>query len=75
MDATKDELPQAPIALHPGQTRWEVPKALAIIAAAGAVFFGFVLAAANFLHPAPQQITVHVDAPLILGPPSRAPQL
>lgn len=73
MSATQDELPQAQIALHPRQARWEVPKALATIAAAGAVFFGFVLAAANFLHPAPQQITVHLEAPLIIGPPSRTP--
>ena len=49
------------------QMRWEIPKAIAALAAAGAVFFGFVLAAATWLHPIPlppQQITVHFDQPL-----------
>jgi hypothetical protein len=45
----------------------EILKGIAALAAAGAVFFGFVLAASNWLHPAPsvpQQISVHFDQPL-----------
>lgn len=65
MSGVQDELVRAQTALAQRQARWEVPKALATIAAAAAVFFGFVLAAANLIHPTPQQINVHLDAPLV----------
>ena len=35
-------------------------KAMAAIIAAGAVFFGGVLAVSNWVRPAPQSITVHI---------------
>ena len=44
----------------------EVVKALAALAAAAAVFMGFVLAGITWLHPSPQQITVHLDQPFII---------
>lgn len=39
-----------------------------IFAAAGAIFLGFVLIAANWQHPVPRQIeiTVHIDQPLVV---------
>jgi hypothetical protein len=61
------ELVEAQIAHYQQQARWEVPKALAAIAAAAAIFMGCVLAGITWLHPAPpppQQITVRLDQPL-----------
>ena len=71
MSDMQDELVRAQTEIARKQARWEVPKALAMIATGCAVFMGFVLAAANFLHPlppVPQQITVHLDAPLTIQP-------
>jgi hypothetical protein len=64
MSTTEQQLRDADLLLKRRQAAWEIPKALATIGAAGAVFFGFVLAASTWLHPAPQQITVHLDQPL-----------
>jgi hypothetical protein len=46
------------------QASWEIPKAVAGLAAAAAIFMGFVLAASTWLHPTPQTINVHMDQPL-----------
>lgn len=71
-DLTEDELRvalmKADLYLKTRQTAWEIPKAVAAILVAGAVFFGFVLAASTWLHPSAQSITatVHLDQPLVV---------
>jgi hypothetical protein len=70
-DLTEDELRalmKADLYLKTRQAAWEVPKAVAGILLACAVFMGFVLAASTWLHPSPQSITatVHLDQPLVV---------
>jgi hypothetical protein len=57
---------QADLDLKRKQSFWEPLKALAAFAAGVAVFGGLVLAVANLWHPSPQNITVHLDAPLVV---------
>ncbi|MBO0784325.1 MAG: hypothetical protein J2P37_36445 [Ktedonobacteraceae bacterium] len=63
---TDDELRQAvlkiDLLLKRRQAMWEISKGIAALAAAGAVFLGFVLAASNWLHPSPQQITATIHS-------------
>ena len=62
-------LMQTQIELYKAQLRWEPWKALAAMVAAGAVFFGGVIALSNLVRPtAPQTINVHLDAPLVVQP-------
>jgi hypothetical protein len=69
-DMTDNELKvavmKADLLLKQRQHFWEVPKGIATVAAAMAVFLGFVLAASAWIHPAPQQITatIRFDQPL-----------
>jgi hypothetical protein len=67
-DLTEDQLKmavmRADLLLKRRQHFWEIPKGIATVAAAMAVFLGFVLAASAWLHPAPQQITVQLQQPL-----------
>jgi hypothetical protein len=67
-DLTEDELRVAvmkvDLLLKRRQHFWEVPKGIATVLAAMAVFLGFVLAASAWIHPAPQQITVQFQQPL-----------
>ena len=60
----RDELLARQIELYRRQAFWEPWKAVAALAAAGAVFFGFVLATSQLIHPRPQEITVHLSQPL-----------
>jgi hypothetical protein len=54
------------------EMRWEPWKALAALFAAGALFVGSVLALSSWTgHQPPQQINVHLDAPLFA--PQRTP--
>jgi hypothetical protein len=55
---------QADLRLKQRQNFWEVPKGIATVAAAMAVFLGFVLAASAWIHPSPQQIVVQLQQPL-----------
>lgn len=65
----KDNIMQTQFELFKAQLRWEPWKALAAMVAAGAVFFGGVLAVSNWLHPSgPQTINIHLDAPLVVQP-------
>jgi len=60
-----DEFRDAQLRLYRTQARWEPLKGVAALAAAAAVFMGFVLAGINWLRPpAPQMINVHLDQPL-----------
>lgn len=60
---------QTQIELYKAQLRWEPWKALVAMVAAAAVFMGGVLAVSNWMRtPAPQTITVHLDAPLVVQP-------
>jgi hypothetical protein len=63
-DMLRRELQQLDILLKRRQAFWEIPKGIAALAAAAAVFCGFVLAANYWLHPSPQQINVHLDQPI-----------
>ena len=63
-DELREEIMKIELVLKQRQAKWETPKAVAALAAAAAVFAGFVFAAGNWLHPPPQQITVHLDQPL-----------
>ena len=69
-DLTEDELRvalmKADLYLKTRQAAWEIPKAIAAILVACAVFMGFVLAASAWLHPSPQSINVHIDQPLVV---------
>jgi hypothetical protein len=58
------------IELYKAQLRWEPWKALAAMVAAAAVFMGGVLAVSTWAtrQPAPQVITVRLDAPLTVRP-------
>lgn len=56
----RDELIARQIELYRRQAYWEPWKALAAIVAAGAVFFGGMVAVSNWQWPHPQTITVHV---------------
>ena len=58
-------LMQTQIELYKAQLRWEPWKAVAALFAASAVFAGSVLAVSSWVHPTPQTITVHLDAPLV----------
>jgi hypothetical protein len=58
-------LMQTQIELYKAQLRWEPLKALAAFVAGVAVFGGLVIGLANLLHPSPQTINVHLDAPLV----------
>lgn len=66
MNATEQDLRVAQTDLARKQARWEAVKAVAALAAAAAVFMGFVLAGITWLHPGPQHIIVHLDQPLII---------
>jgi hypothetical protein len=57
---------QAQIRLAERQARWEPWKALAAMVASAALFVGGVLALSNWIGHQPQQINVHLDAPLIV---------
>jgi hypothetical protein len=66
MSATEQDLRDAQTRLARTQARWEAVKAVAALAAAAAVFMGFVLAGITWLHPRPQEITVHLDQPFVI---------
>ena len=65
---TEDELRTAvmkvDLLLKRRQAMWEIPKGIAALGAAAAVFMGFVLATSAWLHPSPQQIVVQLQQPL-----------
>lgn len=46
--------------------RWEILKAIAVMAVGCGVFLGLVLAGGAWLHPAPREIIVHLDQPLVV---------
>ena len=61
-------LMQTQIELYRRQERWEVAKALAAMAVGCGVLVGAVLGLAAYIARTPQQITVHLDAPLLVAP-------
>jgi hypothetical protein len=69
MSTTEEDLRKAQTDLARKQARWESYKAVAAIAAAAAIFMGFVLAGITWLHPRPQEITVHLDQPFVIQQP------
>lgn len=62
------ELIDAQLRLYREQTRWETPKALAMILLAAAAIAAAGRLADWVSPPRPQNIVVHLDAPLTLAP-------
>jgi hypothetical protein len=66
-DPKQAELIEAQLRLYRVQARWETPKALAAILLAAAAIAASGRLADLLAPPRPQNITVHLDAPLTLG--------
>jgi hypothetical protein len=64
-DAAAWRLVNAQIKLTEQQGRWETWKALATIILAIVATAGAIIAVSSFIHPSPQTINVHLDAPLM----------
>jgi hypothetical protein len=68
----RQELMAVDIVVRRKQTTWETPRNIALLSAAIAAVLTGLVGVAGFVGfrfgQAPQTITVHFDAPLIIGP-------